>query len=184
MLVAELTINDSNLNNILRALILNEGPKSINNPCRDIVVRDIKTNRPEVLVNCYTLGELEGSIRYLVSKGYVIDKAKEIIPNDYDLGLTRDMPLSIDNMDNLGISKRFRYYFMLKPKIKTDKIFCLTYNPECSMQGQTPVKLETGVIKCTTLQVVFDKLKDRTLDPIKEVHTEHGEMHYYNIEEG
>lgn len=183
MLVAELTINESNLNNILRALILNEGPKSINTPCRDIVVRDIKSNRPEVLVNCYTLDELEGSIKYLVGKKYIIDKAKEIIPNDYDLGLTRDMPLTIDNMENLGISKRFRYYFMLKPTVKSDKSFCLTYNPECSTQGQIPVKLETGVIKCTTLQVVFDKLKGRKVDPIKKLHTEHGEMQYYNIEE-
>lgn len=182
MLIAELTVNNSNLNNILRALVINEGPKAINVPCKDIVIRDIRVSKPDILVNCYTLDELEGSIKYLTSQGYEISKAKEIIPNDYSLGLVRDLPLTVDNMQNLGVSPRFRYYFMLESSNDSDKTFCLTYNPECSRQQAVCVKLETGVIKCSTLQVVFDKLKNRKVSPIKKVHTEHGEMQYYNIE--
>lgn len=182
MLVAELTVNDSNLNNILRALIKNEGPDSINPPCRDIIVRDIKLNKPDILVNCYTLEELEGSIHYLSNLKYSVEQAKEIIPNNYNLGLIRDLPINPINMDNLGISKRFRYYFMLKPSKATEKSFCITYNPECYAQRQTPVKLDTGIIKCTTLQVLFEKIRDRQFEPIKRISTEHGEMYYYNME--
>lgn len=183
MLVTELTIFDSSLNNILRALIVNENPEAVNTPCRDIVVRDIIESKPNVLVNCYSLKELEDSIMYLHSKDYKPIKSKEIVPNTFDLGLVRKIELDMDNLYGINLQKRFRYYFMFEAAGGKDKTICLTYNPECNLKKQISVKLESGVIKCTTLQVVLDVLKGRNMKSLKQIDTEQGKYNYYELEE-
>lgn len=132
------------------------------------------------MVNCYSLKELDDSIRFLLANSYEAIKAKEIVPNTYNLGLIRDMNLDIDVLDKFQMQKRFRYYFIFKPESE-GKTICLTFNPECNTNTQVPVKLETGVIKCSTLQVAITQLKGRNLESIKHIDTEQGDMNYYDL---
>ncbi len=144
------------------------------------MVKDILECQPSFLVNCYSLKELNDSIKFLIKTGYTIAKSKEIVPNDYNLGLVRDMNLDDKTITNLKMQKRFRYYFLFTANTKKRPL-CLTFNPECNNNVQIPVKLETGVIRCSTLQVAIEKLKGRDLESIKHLNTEQGMMNYYDL---
>lgn len=143
-------------------------------------MRDILKNKPSLLVNCYSLKELDESIQFLFEKNYELIDAKEIVPNTFNLGLIKDIHVEKGTLKNLQLQKRFRYYFMFKPE-EQGKSICITFNPECNVKSQVPVKLDSGVIKCSTLQVAISKLKGRNLESIKQIATEQGAMNYYEL---
>lgn len=180
MLILEYTTPDGSLGNILRGIIVNSSQKNINPPCKDIITKDLLESRPVVLVHCYTLKELIESLKHLLDNGLIIKFAREIIPNDYDLGLVRNLEINksvLDSNTNIFV-KRFRYYFILSNKDES-RTLCLTFNPETNLLKYINVKMPDNIVRCTTFQAAMENLKYRELEKVRTCDTDGGKYTYY-----
>lgn len=175
---------ESSLTNVLSGIFLNSDQALLNKATKDIIIKDLLTYKACRLVNCYTKKEFMYLLRNLTKDGKDI-LVKEVIINNQNLGIVRELEGNLDLIE-MKLYKRFRYYSF----VKLEKSYlCLTFNPESNLLRELTVKLEKGVISCSTLQTSEEELRQKYPEYIKlkdlvinkEVETDIGNIRFYNL---
>jgi len=181
-LIVELTLakDRNNLNNVFKGIIVNSETKTINKSTQEIIRNDMVEYKPRHLIHCYNLKELQKITKLFAEQGYKMKVSREIIPNNYNLGIIREIYLDESKLNKKGIfSKKYRYYIFMT---RDDVNLALTYNPEIvDLDKVKQAKIVVGkdeVAHCQILQTITAK---RDIEKEKEVKDVIGTYTVYNI---
>ena len=176
----ELTTSKVNLNLILQAVILNSTSSLINKNSVDIIAKDLLQQKPKTLVHCYTLRELVMTAQVLLNNKLKLIKGREIIPNNHNLGLVREIFIDFNSEKiKSNFFKKYRYYFSFEGEGMS---MIVTYNPEIVNQKEIAISLgKLGVACCQVMQT--KGLASREYKIEKEVKDAVGIYTIYRIDE-
>lgn len=175
--------NSDELIYMLLGICVNSGKSNINNEVKDILKADIIEHMPRKLIVAYTKKELMSLLnKEKESGGEVI--LKEIIPNNYNIGIVRSCGTINTPIETLikQIIKKYRYYAIL-----TNSKIIVTFNSEICDLKTLKLKLAGNdklQVTCTTIQVGTeheDLKRDMQIFNVQE--TTSGKIVIYNINE-
>lgn len=179
MLVGEFNTND--IAYLLLGICINSDREKINKETKSIIKKDLITYKPTTLYNAYTIKEFRSILELHKQKSNTI-KLREIIPNNYGIGLVREVGFDNTPIEELlsNVFKQFKYYCIINVVEGRDII--VTYNPEAVNMKKVKLKLKNGmIVKCTTLQAGQNKQKQE-YEVISCSESEDGKLIIYDID--
>lgn len=181
-LIIELTLTKdrSTLNNVFKGILVNSENNTVNKSAQEIIRNDMVKYKPRHLIHCYSLKELKKIVKLFINQGYAMTASREIIPNNYNLGIVREVYINQSNLENKNMFyKKYRYYIFME---KDGVNLALTYNPEISdLKKVKQAKIVVGkdeVAHCQILQTIVAK---RDIEKEREVKDILGTYTVYNV---
>lgn len=181
-LIIELTLTKdrNNLNNVFKGIIVNSEEKTVNKAAQEIIKNDMVKYKPRHLIHCYSLKELTKILELFRKQGYSTEISREIIPNNYNLGIIREVYIKEEGLENSKMfSKKYRYYIFMT---KDDQSLALTYNPQISdLQSVKQAKILVGENEVAHCQILQTVTAQRDIKIEKEVKDTLGTYTIYQI---
>ena len=181
-LIIELTLakDRNNLNNVFKGIIVNSENKAVNRSAQEIIRNDMVEYKPGHLIHCYSLKELVKIVKLFSKQGYELNISREIIPNNYNLGIVREIYVTKEKLNDTTLfSKKYRYYMFMT---KGESSIALTYNPEISdLASVKQAKILVGKDEVAHCQILQTITAQRDIEKEKEVKDTIGTYTVYNV---
>lgn len=175
--------NTPELGYLLLGICVNSGKDLINDETLSILKRDLCDCKPQSLMHSYTFKEFKQLLLYYENKQFDLT-LKEIIPNDYGIGLVRNVGFPKSTVEDLlkTVIAKFRYY-AFATDVSTNSTSILTFNPDIKTSEKVKIKLSEGlVVRCTTIQTGVDlNIQKRNFEVFKRSDNEKGTLLVYDI---
>lgn len=175
--------NTDKISFLLLGICINNDNEKINSETKSILKKELVEYKPKRLLHAYTYNEFKTLLKKYKSDNKQI-KLREIIPNNYGVGLVREVGFAETSLDELlaSIMKKFKYYTIVLDE-KTDDCFLITYNPDIKNLKKIKLKLkEDTSVNCTTVQAGKNIDIKREFEMLSNIESEDGTLIVYDID--